>query len=245
MDQPVEDFPFEELPPELQSKILRSLSSEEGLKSVSLKLTKPVYKQTIHKILEDECNKAITPNEVNKYLKNYEPLVHAKFFFSKDKEEWCYITEIKTINDTVSNLYIGLMHPLSQYIGDIELGNFGIIQALNLKAYMGVNDNTVPFEYDLMTTYYCYRDRISCMNLDNEYAKNKVIDYFEDTMTSVDYEDALVFLRTNAKIMGINVKGFPKYYEGEYDPGEIIDKKIEEEVEILEKLVRKRLHSLD
>jgi hypothetical protein len=62
------------------------------------------------------CNKKITSIEVAKYLKNYEPLAYAKLYFSKEKEFWCYIGEIWTINDymsknTVPNFYIGLSHP--------------------------------------------------------------------------------------------------------------------------------------
>ena len=83
------------------------------------------------------------------------------------------------------------------------------------------------------------------MKLDPEYAKKKVIDYFENTVRSIDYEDQLVFLRTNTKIMSINVKGYSKYYQGEYEHYKVIDKKIKQEVKLLEKLVRKKLESLD
>jgi hypothetical protein len=110
---------------------------------------------------------------------------------------------------------------------------------------MEIDDHTVPLEYDLMTMYYCYRDRLSCMELDNKYAKNMVMDVFEDNISSIDYEDMLVYLRTNAKIMGINVKGYPKYYKGEYDPNEVIDDRIEQESEILRNLIEKRLEFLD
>jgi hypothetical protein len=166
-------------------------------------------------------------------------------YFSNDKEDWCYIAEIKIMGEPLSELYIGLMHPNEKYSGEIELGNYDTMRAVGLMHYMEINYNTIPFEYDLMTMYNCYRNRVSCMNLNNKYAKNKVIECFENTVSDVDYEDRLVFLRTNSKIMGINVKGYPKYYQGEYDPGEIIDKRIEEEVEILENLLRKRLQSLD
>jgi hypothetical protein len=202
------------------------------------------------KRLESDCDKKITPIEVAKYLKLYEPLAYAKLYFSKEKEYWCYISEILTINDYmskngISNLYIGLIHPNYEYRGDIELGNFDAENAKYVMKYMEIDDYTIPSEYDLMTMYYCYRDRLSCMKSDNTYAKDKVIEWFENTVSSVDYDDMLVFLRTNAKIMGIIVKGYPTYYKGEYDYSEIIDERIEQEVEILQNFIRKRLELLD
>jgi hypothetical protein len=199
---------------------------------------------------QNNCNSKITSIEVAKYLKNYEPIAYAKLYFSKEKEYWCYISEILTINNDmyrkrIPNLYIGLSHPNIEYIGDIKLGNFNAEQAKKLMAYMEIDDYTIPSEYDLMTMYYCYRNRLSCMELDSAYAKNKIIEYHEDMISSIDYEDMLVYLRTNAKIMGINVKGYPKYYKGNYDTGEIIDERIEQEVELLIILIGKRLEHLD
>lgn len=74
-----------------------------------------------------------------------------------------------------------------------------------------------------------------------------MLDYFEDTISALDYEDLLIFLRVNAKIMGIYVKGFDKLYREDYYfniKNEEVFTLVKNEVEILEELVLKRLNSL-
>jgi len=108
-------------------------------------------------------------------------------------------------------------------------------------------DITLPnagefYEYDLMTMYYVYQERLSCMTLNPQFAKKYVIEHFEDTVSQLAYEDLLVFLRTNGKILGIYVKALERY-STTYDIGEA-PKELVQEVKELERLIRKRLLSL-
>lgn len=243
---------FKTLPYELQSKILRS---DKLLKPSSLRMNKAIYDASLYQIYDDECEKPITPQELTNYIKNYNPILVGKFYFDKEGDWWKYVafihyygnnTDINVIQ-SINTTAIVLEHPYQRYYGPIVLGNVELSSARDIFITMTEANRTNPFEYDLMTMYYIYSDRTSCMNINANYAKDKVLDLF-DNLRFINYEDQLVFLRTNAKIMGINVKGFDKVYQAEYKNGFITDdniiNKIETEVELLEKLILKRLQCL-
>lgn len=235
---------FNTLPYEIQSKILRSY---ESLKPASLLVNKNIYKEAITSMYHDECDKIISEKEFKQYVIDYNPTLVCKFYFDKANEWWKYIAFIKdTINmGTISALI--LQHPGLNYCGTMTIVNVGLLQARELFDSMTDNNRAKPFEYDLMTMYYIYMNRQSCININPNYAKDKVLEFYDDVYSSLDYEDLLVFLRANAKIMGIYVKGFAKVYQGEFNYGivdEEVARKIANEVELLSALILKRLNNL-
>ncbi|CAK7994664.1 Hypothetical protein POVR1_LOCUS188 [uncultured virus] len=230
-----EEFPFADLPPELQSRVLRIYPE---LKSTSLRLNQPIYRESLHQILHDECRKPISREEVAKYESEYSPMLRATFYFSKDNDWWRYLAVIS--NPSHKNFYIGLEHERWDG-GTLKMGVFTYIEGKALRAKI-LADTSEVIEYDLMTMYYVYQERLSCMQLNPQFAKNQVIEHFEDAISSLDHEDLLVFLRTNGKILGINVKSI-KRYDTAYDTGEAPEGVVQE-INELEKLIRKRLEAL-
>lgn len=252
---------FKDLPFELQAKILRSC---ETLKITSLYVSKSIYKEVITQIYNDEGQKLLTKSEVFNYISKYDPTQVCRFYFDKEGE-WIYaaVNQYMHTSNTnhIINKYIWEDDIISQINtttnvcinchsinnGPIVLGKISCLDA-RYNILRKMNNRNDPYEYDLMTTYYCLNERLSCVNINLNYAKDKVLEIFQDNICSLDYEDLLVFLRGNAQIMGIYVKGFDRTYNSDYKNGfitdEAINEKIEKEVELLEKLILKRLESL-
>lgn len=248
---------FKELPSELQAKILSFCE----LKNASLYVSKSIYKEAIYLMFNDEGKKLITKKEVRNYINKYNPSQVCRYYFDKEGDWWIYVAVIQYMfmsydgwDDDIkhqiyknTNIFINY-HPTEKYHGDILVGHENQANTRLLLSSMSIHNRENPFEYDLITTYYCLSERVSCVNINSNYAKNKVLKMFGDAIRSCDYEDLLVYLRGNAQIMGIYVKGFDEIYESTYKNGFIIDEsineKIAEEVELLEKLILKRLESL-
>lgn len=223
----IRDFPFASLVPEMLSLLLRPTQETKD----------------IHKMLKDECNRPISRLEVDRYVKNYQPIARAELFFVKTEEWWCYVAKTIQLDH---NSYIVLVHPREEYEGFIKLGNVGHEEAEALMKFMSATD---VYEYDLMTMYYCYKSRRPCMDLNPLYAKKKVLEHFEDIVSAASYEDLLVFTRTNARIMGIGTdySVYSKLYEEDvYDRwGGLEDKRVGQECELLIRQIRNRLRALE
>jgi hypothetical protein len=250
---------FNNLPFELQAKILRSHPS---LKTASLYVSKLIYKESIYHMFIDEGQKLITKSEVLNYINKYNPSQVCRFYFDKEDAWWIYTAVITHMHmcsrdrwdsDVVyqilvdTNIFINY-HPNKNHYGDIIIGVENQSETRALLSSMTKHNRENPFEYDLMTTYYCLSERLSCVGVNSNYAKNKILEMFDETTRICDYEDLLIYLRGNAQIMGIYVKGFNKTYINTYKNGFVLDEmiieKIRTEVELLEKLILKRLESL-
>lgn len=232
---------FKELPPEVQSKILRS---DTLLKPTSLRINKAIYNESIHQMYHDECDRKITLKEVKHYKKNYKPLLLGEFYFDKTNK-WKYIAYIYHI-DRIIEPFI-LVHPIEEQAGEIVVGKVDIDYVRHYYNTMSEQNRLKPIGYDLLTMYHIYSDRISCMNINPNYAKEKVLNYFDDQLAALSSEDLLIFLRVNARIMGIYTKGYDDFYQTQYHifiRDNDVDNKIQEEVSLLEKLVLKKLNNL-
>lgn len=243
----IKNFNFKGLPVELQSKILRS---ENSLKNVSSFINRPIKEASAVSYMHDECYYPIVRNEFDRYIQNYRPLLTCEFFFSRNKEYWCYIGRIRQrlywdVSD-INYLYIILFltnNGNDPWFTDIRLGEFTNHLARAIFQAMDITPETAPIEYDLMTMYYIFKERQSCMNFDSNYAKRRVIEIFEENEVILSHEGQLVSFRANAMIMGIQTKGFKPFYSGEYDPIGASDDIIME-VEFLKNEIRKRLEAL-
>ena len=60
--------------------------------------------------------------------------------------------------------------------------------------------------YDLVTTYYILKNRLSCKD---NFAKKAVIDTFDYIVLNTSIEKLLLYLIGNAKIMGITIPNTP------------------------------------
>lgn len=253
-----EEFPFASLSPDLQSLVLRSLKET---KPSSRSLTSAIRKATKIALLDDECNLPISPKEVEKYVADYEPILQAEFFFNDGKRNlwWCYIAKITITNGRNSDVkYIVENHPTEEYSGRFDLGNIKQTDAEQFLAYMKEDrqvepeENTISpeqqyREYDLMTMYYCYRNRETCLEIDPCYAEKKTLEHFEESMCALSYETMLVFLRANAQVMGIQTdyRSYKKsYHDDNYNCLKPYDPRIKRECKMLEKQIRKRLLAL-
>lgn len=116
----------------------------------------------------DECNKPISKKEVDNYVKNYEPLLMCKFYFDKEKT-WKYVAKIYIENSPKIYL-VNFHHSVN---GEIILGEVNTQYAEYVLNQMSYKNKEDPFEYDLMTMYYCYSNRYSCMNINSNMQKIK------------------------------------------------------------------------
>lgn len=228
------------------------MRSYDNLKAASLRINKNIYSEAITSMYHDECDKIISEKEFNQYVIDYNPTLTCKFYFDKENDWWKYVAfiqyndgnNIRTMNNTTA---IILQHPREKYYGKMFLGNVNCVLANDLFFCMTEDNKAKPYEYDLISMYYIYANRQSCMNINPNYAKEKVLAYYDEVWGACDNEDQLVFLRANAKIMGICVKGFSAVYESEFRYGivdEEVDRKVTEEVELLYNLILKRLNNL-
>lgn len=235
---------FGRLPPEVQSTILRS---DKSLKPTSLHVNKAIYNQSIYKIYEDDCNREITEKEVKYYINNYKPLFIGKFYFDKG-DHWIYIAYISSHDGNMIDRFINVHQRDDKTLGEIVVGNNVNPEYIQHYKYkMTGQKRFIPISYDLLTMYNIYSIRFSCMNINSNYAKDKVLAYFDEKMRNLSAEDLLIFLRVNAKILGINTMGYDDLYQAPYRMfirDEEINRKIEEEVNVLEKLVHDRLKGL-
>lgn len=212
---------FKELPIELQVKILR-LSN----RSNSYLISKEIYQSSIYHILDDEGNNSVSENEILNYIKIYDPL-HICCFYANNANIYMklttYVAVIKNIVPAIALTRYSVCH------GYYPHNNRGIINKINdeyitlgnldkyqVKISVGemYQDGIDHFlYYDLLTTYYVLKERTSCMNIDPNYAKNKVLEMFNDNIKSQNNDNLLVYLRANSKMMGIHIKGFQNIYD--------------------------------
>jgi hypothetical protein len=235
------NFRFKELPVEIQSKILRS---DRLLKPASLRINKSIYNESISQMYHDEGNREITLKEVKHYKKNYKPLLLGKFYFDKINK-WRYIAYIYNDYQIIEPFIV--VHPIGQETGELVVGKVNIDYVRHYYNTMLEKNRRKPIGYDLLTMYYIYSNRISCMNINPNYAKEKVLSYFDDELSVLSGEDLLIFLRVNARIMGIYTKGYADFYQTQYHifiRDNVVDNKIQEEVNLLEKLVLKKINNL-
>lgn len=243
-------FPFASLSPELQSYILRSIKET---KSLSRSLTVSIRQASDVQFVKDEYNLTVSQKEVEKYIDNYAPIIRAKFFFNDGEKNhwWCYVAEIKIRGSRIPE-YIGEYYQTDQHRGTSWLGNMGWSKGESVLDLINKDEEKEKYveyniiRYDLMTMYYCYRNRKTCVDIDPDYAKKKVLKHFEEMMTGFSYETMLVFLRANARIMGIQMDYglHDGFYEDSHHPEKPNCRRIKRECRMLEKEIRNRLLAL-
>lgn len=225
----IEDFPLTALPVDVQSLLLRSNSA---IKHLPMRLNKGIMAATKHRLADEECELPISVLEAQNYEREFSPIARADYFF--DPETSWYIARIILPNEI-------------EYIADLNR-IFGDVKSYDAKKHlfkMGVGDGTQPFEYDLITMYYCYKARHPCMEMNPSYAKKMVLRYFEEVVSVLSYDPMLVYLRSNARVMAIGTNY--TIYKGTYRNSgqQAIDQRVIDECELLQRQIRNRLLALD
>lgn len=152
-------------------------------------LNKRVYNQTALSFYERNCNKPITLDEIVNYI-NSKP---DKIAFIEPLLKYTDDTET-AIELYFRNFYKGKI--VDKYIKE----TFIIQTIVNENEFFTINDSyingydilenfTLDKTYDLYTLYNIYKNRINCMRVNKNYAKEKIMSIYKD---KVDVDDSFL-----------------------------------------------------
>ena len=242
----LEDFPFEDLPIEIQGKIVRSVPMETS-KSITLKLNQEIRED----VLINECLNSISKIELQKYKNKMHPYSIVEFYHIPRFNG--FYAEIKSFSAAVSpaNDFNVHLESISHYIGrNDSRGHILAVGIRDVNSFFG-NGKKELIYYDLVTTYHILKTRLSCSTYDSKFAKKAVIDTFDYMYTYLDdVDEILVYLRAHASIMSIIPdKSYPMKYllknDDDDDTIENVYNLINSETKFLYQKIRKYLMILD
>jgi hypothetical protein len=74
-------------------------------------------------------------------------------------------------------------------------------------------DYNIISHFDLVTYFYCYKNRFNCMNINKEYAKNKTLELFDYIINLYKDEFLFIYLYINYRVMNLPYYGpYPNFY---------------------------------
>jgi len=228
----MESFDFQELPIEIQDYILdqeyrfpskRGLGPETEQMMLSLMQTsKGMRELNRNRFLETICRRPISRNEIIRYI---EELPQTFCLFEKRVDDtpelpFEYEGYISIFRSRAHTGPYGYSMKYTQLNGNVyywnEVGELGV--GLSNYDYLGdidydtiIQEITDDKEPDLLTTYRILLHRLSCMNIDSEYAKTETLRHFQEHIQemrgSIYQTLALyVYLIGNARVMNLLVK---------------------------------------
>lgn len=218
-------------------------------------INKNLNKKYSENILNNKCLTTISKSEIDKYTSLYKPYQICEFTaIPKDDSSYSlYYGLIRRKTGKYSYNYSYLDCGIYEYLShnsdfneksitmDIDVSETPFSEVWNVddddKFYnhedgneRTLPDNAFSAGYDLVTSYYIFKNRLSCNK--NTFAKKTVIDTLEYVYSQTDPLKLLFYLMCNASIMGINVPMFSVYYnrdDEDYDDNrQLIDETIDQ-----------------
>lgn len=190
---------FNQLPPELLSKVMRS---DAKLGSKALYVSKAVHDNTVLSVYESECNKPITIGEIHRAIENdpdailinignYTAEILDTFTYNDQEKQWKTRSKVTQMIHRVPNRL-----------------------TIEITLDYGVDIKDTHYTLDLFTAYNVRKLRKVCIKQDPRYADKKLVeDYnelfaidFEVALELVDYMDVFILNHIAFKIAPKTVK---------------------------------------
>ena len=201
-------------------------------------------------VMGSNCLIPIKRFELKNYIKSNNPFLYCEFIVTPiDEYDYSYYHGIVirplTKEDYSYSFYNSSVFEYVVTDEDKTIG-FGAFEESpfewkydhkDLYATQTLPDNTMFLCYDLVTTYYILKNRLSCRD---NFAKKAVIDTFDYIVNNAPIEKLFLYLLCNAKIMGITLLDSSIEWSVEDD----LDK-IKQHVQTLIPIIKKYLTILD
>lgn len=151
-------------------------------------LNRQIYNETAQTFYHKNCDKSITSQEIANYLKTYPERLGIVVILEEDDDEY-EISKIQfrhfyprifgagQYNIEINDVYTKLMYENNYFY----MGNENDIDSIKMSRLIENILNLVTprrFTYDLLTYYNIYKNRTNCMNVNKNYAKNKILKIF-------------------------------------------------------------------
>ena len=208
MEQP--SLKFSDLPVEIQENIL---SQDPQVLQQSRILSKPIQAVTEHQYIKQICQSPVSFNEFIKYVQRVEDRVGYMMITRSDSFATALIDNtIQSWTRYVNNMYI---FNAMDYSIRTSLGNYikTGLQTFLERSRIHLNPKNTVY-LDLFSQLNILKSRLSCHQLDPNYASNYVLKYLEqfylkyNTNSIKDQIDLNMYLSLNASIMKIQTPTF-------------------------------------
>jgi hypothetical protein len=163
-------------------------------------LNKEIKHYASKNIYDIICNKPITESElVNVGYNTFGGVIHRKFEMYDQKSE----DFIGIVIQTFPSIDINSIN----YILNIHLISSKQFYEDEVTGFMDYSNSDYKFnfedilEFDLLTQYNIYNNRLNCMSINNKYAYNKTIEKFNNIIDTYSDELLFIYLFINYKVI--------------------------------------------
>lgn len=213
-----------EYPDVLQYRLLKEANSNPNY------INKRLNNMERNNILNNGCLSPFSVKELNKYLYSYYPQQICEFTVTPDAGEniSCYNALFRRSGGSKSYDYSYIDCEIYEYVKIFDNDfNDRIGRALfdetqfknDFRSSYADENNRVPLPdgtysigYDLVTTYYLLKNRLSCGN--QGFAKKVVLDSLDYIYQNANAETLFLYLLCNGFMMGINIPSRYNYILG-------------------------------